>query len=90
MVESSGITLRTDLLKRVSFTESQTKKGKSSRWDNMQNKFKLQGLKNNRLKHLMIVDDVATTGSTLESCARILREQFPDSKISIAVLAVAE
>lgn len=90
MVESSGITLRTDLLKRVSFTESQTKKGKSSRWENMQNKFKLQGLKNNRLKHLMIVDDVATTGSTLESCARILREQFPDSKISIAVLAVAE
>lgn len=90
IAESSGVALRKDLLKRVSFTESQTKKGRSSRWDNMQNRFKLQGARNTNLRHLVLVDDVATTGSTLETCVRILREEFPKAKISIAVLAVAE
>nr|WP_294860022.1 phosphoribosyltransferase family protein [uncultured Fluviicola sp.] len=90
IAESSGITLRKDLLKRVSFTESQTKKGRSSRWDNMQDRFKLQGTKSTKLKHLVVVDDVATTGSTLETCVRILQKEFPKAKISIAVLAVAE
>lgn len=90
IAESSGVALRKDLLKRVSFTESQTKKGKTSRWDNMQNRFKLQGVKNRKLKHLVVVDDVVTTGSTLETCVRILQEEFPQAKISVAVLAVAE
>lgn len=88
--ESSGVSLRKDLLKRISFTESQTKKGKFSRWENMQNRFQIQGTKSAGLKHLLIVDDVVTTGSTLETCVRILREEFPEVKISIAVLAVAE
>ena len=90
IAESSGIELRKDLLKRVSFTESQTKKGKTSRWDNMQNRFKLQSVKNRTLKHLVVVDDVVTTGSTLETCVRILQKEFPHAKISVAVLAVAE
>lgn len=90
ITESSGITLRKDLLKRISFTESQTRKGKTSRWDNMQNRFRLQGATRTQIKHLVVVDDVVTTGSTLETCVRILREEFPKAKISIAVLAVAE
>lgn len=90
IAESSGTKLRKDLLKRISFTESQTKKGKSSRWENMQNRFKIQGATNTDLKHLLIVDDVVTTGSTLETCVRILQKEFPEAKISIAVLAVAE
>lgn len=90
IAESSGIMLRKDLLKRISFTESQTKKGKSSRWENMQNRFRIQGTKSTGLKHLLIIDDVVTTGSTLETCVRILQQEFPDVKISIAVLAVAE
>jgi competence protein ComFC len=90
ITKTSGIPLRKDLLKRTSFTESQTKKGKTSRWDNMQNRFKLRGNQEIHFKHLLVVDDVVTTGSTLETCIQILREQFPESKISIVVLAVAE
>lgn len=90
IAESQGIALRKDLLKRISFTESQTKKGKFSRWENMQNRFRIQGISNAKIKHLLVVDDVVTTGSTLETCIRILQEEFPHAKISIAVLAVAE
>lgn len=88
--ETSNVSLRKDLLKRTSFTESQTRKNRTSRWDNMQNRFMLRTVKAQDLQHLVVVDDVVTTGSTLETCVRILQKQFPKAKISIAVLAVAE
>ncbi|MNE24241.1 DNA utilization protein GntX [compost metagenome] len=90
IAETSQVSLRKDLLKRTSFTESQTRKSRTSRWDNMQNRFMLRTRKEQDLQHLVVVDDVVTTGSTLESCVRILQNQFPQAKISIAVLAVAE
>lgn len=90
LAETSGVCLRKDLLKRTSFTESQTRKNKASRWENMQNRFALRMPKEHDLQHLVVVDDVVTTGSTLETCVRILRQRFPEAKISIAVLAVAE
>ncbi|WP_343747194.1 phosphoribosyltransferase family protein [Fluviicola sp.] len=90
ITQASGVSLRKDLLKRTSFTESQTKKNRVSRWDNMQNRFALRTQQEHNLQHLVVVDDVVTTGSTLETCVRILRNQFPKAKISIAVLAVAE
>lgn len=88
--DATGVPVRKDLLKRTSFTESQTRKSRTSRWDNMQNRFKGQVKKQGTLRHLVIVDDVVTTGSTLETCVRILQQEFPEAKISIAVLAVAE
>lgn len=90
IAETSNVSLRKDLLKRTSFTESQTRKSRISRWDNMQNRFMLRTIKEQNLQHLVVVDDVVTTGSTLETCVRILQNQFPKAKISIAVLAVAE
>ncbi len=90
IAETSNVSLRKDLLKRTSFTESQTRKNRTSRWDNMQNRFMLRTVKAQDLQHLVVVDDVVTTGSTLETCVRILQKQFPKAKISIAVLAVAE
>ncbi|MDR0802122.1 phosphoribosyltransferase family protein [Fluviicola sp.] len=88
--ETTQVSLRKDLLKRTSFTESQTKKSRTSRWDNMQNRFAIRGRKEYGLRHLVVVDDVATTGSTLETCVRILQDRFPKTQISIVVLAVAE
>lgn len=90
IAETSGISLRKDLLKRTAFTESQTKKSRTSRWDNMQDRFALRTQKAHSLSHLVVVDDVVTTGSTLETCVRILQDRFPETKISIAALAVAE
>ncbi len=84
-----NIPIHNDLLKRVVFTESQTKKGKSSRWDNMQDRFATAVDQKKEFKHVAIIDDVVTTGSTLETCVRLLQESLPETRISIISLAVA-
>ncbi len=73
---------------RLIHTESQTRKSKLERWENVDNIFDIQLPDNLCNKHILLVDDVVTTGSTLESCARaILKAE--GAKVSIATLAYA-
>jgi ComF family protein len=75
-------------LVRVAYTASQTRKGRFERWENVHGIF---GVKNNALladKHLLLVDDVVTTGATLEACCAPLLE-IPGVRVSIATLACA-
>ena len=75
-------------LQRKVNTESQTKKNKYSRWKNVGQVFEL--VDKNRLsnKHILLVDDVVTTGSTLESCIKTL-QQTEGIKVSIVTIALA-
>ncbi len=73
---------------RTTATETQTKKSKLQRWENVRNKFEIKNQENIANKHILLVDDVITTGSTLEACAEILL-QNPGVKISFASIAVA-
>ena len=69
-------------------TETQTRKSRTERWENVESIFKL---KNDSLfedKHILLIDDVVTTGSTLEACANTLL-LAKNSKVSIATLAVS-
>lgn len=68
--------------------ESQTNKGIYERWLNTQNIFSAQDTQVLENKHVLIVDDVVTTGATLLSAALTIAS-VPNIKISLATLGVA-
>lgn len=77
-----------DSLIRQVHTESQTKKGRLERWENVDNVFQVKETEPLANKHILLVDDVVTTGSTLEACAQVLLN-IEGTRVSIATLAYA-
>ncbi len=84
-----NITLDTSTLKRKEFTETQTKKNKYERWENVEDVFELTSTENLKNKHVVLVDDVITTGATIEACCQLL-QQVEGIKISVLSIAYAE
>ena len=76
------------LLQRPEHSESQTKKTKYERWENVGDAFTLTNANQYIGKHILLVDDVVTTGATLEACCKKL-EEIEGVKLSIATLASA-
>lgn len=72
-------------LARTGSTESQTRKTRVERWQNMQGMFALSDEHQVQDKHVLLVDDVITTGATLEACGSVLLAA-PGTKLSIATL----
>ncbi len=73
---------------RIRFTETQTKKHRTERWHNVFDSFKVTNESVLENKHILLVDDVITTGATLDACAQVIN-QIKGIKISIATLATA-
>lgn len=73
---------------RLKATSSQTKKNREERWDNVGEVFAVPTKQDLAGKHVIIVDDVITTGATLEACILPLLS-IPNVKISIVSLAAA-
>lgn len=75
-------------VQRTKHSTSQTKKSRFQRWDNVNEIFKVKE-KINHYTHILLVDDVITTGSTIESIIHAIRKKNPDILISVVTLAVA-
>lgn len=75
-------------LKRVSATETQTRKNRIDRWQNIEGKFMLADESKIADKQVLLVDDVITTGATLDACTAALSEA-EGTGINIATLCYA-
>jgi ComF family protein len=85
--EATGLPLGRTLLVRNSKTETQTRRSRYDRWVNVEGVFTVTAEADIKGKHLLLVDDVITTGSTIESCANELLK-IENVRVSVASLAV--
>lgn len=74
------------ILRRIKHNPSQTTVTKYDRWENVRTIFEVSKPKKIEGKHVLLVDDVLTTGATIESCVQQLL-QIDGCKVSVATLA---
>ncbi|PZP50957.1 MAG: hypothetical protein DI598_04395 [Pseudopedobacter saltans] len=79
------IPIANDIVERTLYTQTQTLKGRSERIANMEDKFRVVKPEKLKGKHVLLVDDLITTGATLEFCGKEILN-VPNSKISIATI----
>jgi ComF family protein len=84
-----GIPVLDNILVRVRNTESQTQKNREQRIDNMKGAFSLENPKMLQGKHVLLLDDVLTTGATLEAAALAIL-QAPNTHVSLATIGIAD
>lgn len=81
-----NLPVNVDTLQRSTATRSQTRMNREKRWQNIRDRFRCRYPDRIANRHVLLVDDVITTGATLEAAGEILR-QIPGVKLSIASLA---
>jgi len=83
-----GVPVVTDVLLRNVYTQTQTKKSRIERMQNIAGAFAVKNPEKIEKGHVLLVDDVITTGATLETCAQTLLDSV-DVKVSVGTLAYA-
>lgn len=86
--EVTGIPVLRDVLRRNQYTDTQTRKSNYERWNNVMDVFECISLERFSCKHVLLVDDVLTTGATLVACADAFKE-IEGLRISVLTLAWA-
>lgn len=81
------IPIELNLLKKTKHTQSQTKNNRFFRWEQAKEQFEVKKLELFPYQHIAILDDVITTGSTLEGLILKIKEVYPHLKISVLCLA---
>jgi ComF family protein len=89
LAEKLNATVDIDNLIRTVATKTQTHKSRFARFENMKEVFAVARPQDLMNRHVLLVDDIVTTGSTLEACGMELLK-IPGLKLSIATIAYAE
>jgi ComF family protein len=86
---SLNIDYNDSILVRNVYSKTQSKKTLLGRTEGIETIFDVSFTEKNHNKHFLLIDDVITTGSTLEACSRALLK-IPGAKISIVCMAMAQ
>lgn len=86
--KTMNIEVNTKNVYRVIETSTQTKKSRYKRWENVSEIFQVNHPENLANKHILLVDDVITTGATMEACLQVLHH-VENTKLSVASIAFA-
>lgn len=81
----TGIPIYNNVVRRTKFTESQTKMSAQDRLQNVDDAFRLTDAQKIADKHILLIDDIITTGATVSACGRELAKAHG---VSISVLAL--
>ena len=77
------------VLLKTAATKTQVFKKRIARWDNTDELFTTQNISEIDGKHILLVDEIITTGATIEACCSVL-SKAKDLKISVATMAIAQ
>ena len=86
--DSMKLPLNTSTLVRILDTATQTRKNRLDRWQNVEQVFRVKQQETVKGKHILLVDDVMTTGATLEACTASLLTAGA-AKVSVVTIAAA-
>lgn len=81
----TGIPVKTDYIVRKKNTQTQTRRSRYTRIENMEEVFQLTSPGENTDRHILLVDDIVTTGATIASCGRVLQQ---DNNIRISIISL--
>jgi len=88
IADVTGLPVDTVSLARIKVSATQTKRSRYDRWTNVEDIFHVTDPEIIKGRHILLVDDVITTGSTIESCANELLK-VEGVKVSVVALAFA-
>lgn len=87
IAKEMGVKVSARSVRRVRNNPSQARRSASARWENVEALFSVRSVESLRGKHILVVDDVITTGATVASCIKAIQDAVPDCRVSVAALA---
>ncbi|MBE6189355.1 MAG: ComF family protein [Rikenellaceae bacterium] len=87
VAEGLGVKVERRAVRRVRYTSSQAQTPRRKRAENVAGAFAVSDIERLRGRHVLVVDDVLTTGSTIVALIEAMQAEVPDLKVSVAALA---